>query len=440
MTALRLRIPDKLVPLFVGPADVRGAKGGRGSAKTRTFAKMTAAQALRFAESGISGVILCGRQYQNSLLESSMAEVKQAIREEPDLVDFFDIGEEFIRTKDGRVSYTFRGMERNVDSLKSTARILLAWVDEAENVLESTWTKLIPTIREDASELWVTWNPERKSSATNKRFGNSKDPLIRVVEMNWRDNPWFTSKLNRDRLRDYAERPDDYDHVWEGAYKTHIQGAYFTRQLTAAKAEGRITKVARDPLFQVRVFCDLGGTGASADSFAAWPVQFIRREVRVLSYYEAQGQDIGEHIGWLHRKGYTPGATSIWLPHDGTTQDRVSPVSFESAFRGAEYATEVTPNQGAGAAMQRIEALRALFPRMWFNDDDETAIGLDVLSHYAEKRDDKRDVGLGPNHDWASHGADAMGLCAIRYEEPRVMVPGAVRRVAARRPARRGGY
>ena len=214
-----MRIPAKLVPVFTGPADVRGAYGGRGSAKSRTFAKMTAVRALMWARAGQSGIILCGRQFMNSLADSSMEEIKHAINEEPWLKPHFDIGEKYIRTTCGLIDYAVTGLDRNIDSVKSKSRIRVAWIDEAEPVTEEGWTKLDPTLREDYSELWVTWNPESKNSATHRRFRLSHDPLVKVIEMNWRDNPWFPDILNRKRLRDMTERPDQYDHIWEGGFK-----------------------------------------------------------------------------------------------------------------------------------------------------------------------------------------------------------------------------
>jgi phage terminase large subunit len=104
------------------------------------------------------------------LADSSLEEMKAAIRDEPWLEEHFDIGETYIRTKSGRISYSFIGLARNLNSIKSKSRILLAWIDEAEPVTEEAWVKLIPTLREEDSELWLTWNPERKKSATNKRF------------------------------------------------------------------------------------------------------------------------------------------------------------------------------------------------------------------------------------------------------------------------------
>ncbi|WP_323997191.1 PBSX family phage terminase large subunit [Pasteurella multocida] len=219
MSKTQIAIPPKLIPVFSGNYRYRGSYGGRGSAKTRTFAKMTAVIAYKRAMAGDSGVILCGREFMNSLDDSSLEEIKQAIRTEPFLDDFFEIGEKYIRTKCGRVSYIFSGLRHNLDSIKSKARILLAWVDEAESVSETAWRKLIPTVREHDSEIWLTWNPEKRDSATDKRFRQFPPDNSVIVEMNYVDNPWFPDVLEQERLND-KKRLDDatYRWIWEGAY------------------------------------------------------------------------------------------------------------------------------------------------------------------------------------------------------------------------------
>lgn len=225
---VNIQIPRKLIPVFSGDYRYRCAYGGRGSAKTRTFAKMTAIRGYRFAKAGISGVILCGREFMNSLEESSLEEVKLAIRGEPFLNAFYDIGEKYIRSKCGRITYVFSGLRHNLDSIKSKARILIAWIDEAETVSEVAWRKLIPTVRENGSEIWVTWNPERRDSATDKRFRQTFDEGKIVVEMNYSDNPWFPQVLEEERLRDKANLDDaTYHWIWEGAYLEQSEAQIF---------------------------------------------------------------------------------------------------------------------------------------------------------------------------------------------------------------------
>lgn len=429
MQATRIELPEKLIPVFEGDADVRGAWGGRGSAKTRSFAKMIAVRGYIYGKSGVTGQLVCGRQFMNSLEDSSLEECKRAIEDEPWLAAYYEIGDKYIRSRDGRIWFTFVGLDRNVASIKSKGRILILWVDEAEPVTDEAWTIVIPTLREEGdgwnAELWVTWNRKRKNAAVEKRFGESKDPRIKIVELNWRDNPKFPAKLERERQRDLAERPEQYPHIWEGDYVSVVEGAYFASQLTKAKADGRIGKVAADPLLTLKAFVDIGGTGAKADNFVMVIQQFVGREIRVLNHYERQGQPVEAHLIWLNANGYVPGKVTIWLPHDGDTQDKVHDVSYRSAFEAAGYAVEVVPNQGKGAATLRIEAVRRVFPAMWFNED--TTQGLrDALGWYHEKRDEQRGIGLGPSHDWASHSADAFGLGAIVYEAPATQPMGKI--------------
>jgi phage terminase large subunit len=430
LATIQVKIPKKLIPVFAGEADVRGSYGGRGSGKTRSFAKMAALKGYIYGQAGISGLILCARQFMNSLEDSSLAECKRAIEDEPFLAAYYEIGEKYIRSKDGRIHFSFSGLDRNISSVKSKGRILLCWVDEAEPVTESAFSTLIPTLREEGedwnAELWVTWNPARKGSAVDKRFRGSTDPRTKVVELNWRDNPKFPAKLERDRQRDLKERPDQYDHIWEGGYVTVVEGAYYAKCLTAAKTDGRIGRVGADPLMTIRIFCDIGGTGARADAFTMWAAQFIGKEIRVLDYYEAVGQPLATHLGWMRQRGYDPKRAQIWLPHDGETHDKVFDVSYESALKSAGYTVTVVPNQGKGAAKARIEEGRRLFHSIWFNApegaDPETTptcqAGLEALAWYHEKIDHIRNIGLGPDHDWSSHGADSFGLMAVVYKPP----------------------
>ena len=228
MTKAQIYLPDKLIPVFLGKADVRGAYGGRGSGKTRSFAKMTAVRGYQLAQAGEMGIILCAREFMNSLDDSSMQEVKLAILEEEWLSDFYEVGEKYIRSKCRRIEFKFAGLDRNLSSIKSKARILLCWIDEAEPVSESAYIDLIPTIREEGSELWVTWNPKNKKSATHKRFREIDSDRYKIVQLNWRDNKKFPAKLDRERLDDLKYRPDLYAHVWEGDFESKSNALVFT--------------------------------------------------------------------------------------------------------------------------------------------------------------------------------------------------------------------
>lgn len=237
MSDVSVEIIPKLIPVFSQQGVLyRTSWGGRGSGKTRTFAVMTAIRGYMYAEQGVSGVILCCREFMNTLADSSMEEIKQAIREVPFLNDYYEMGENYIRSKNRRIEYIFAGLRHNLDSLKSKARILLAWIDEGESVSQAAWDKLEPTIRGiDEAEIWVVWNPEKRGSPCDKKFRHEKiyDPdtgeLIGVgAEINWRDNPRFPKVLDiQRRLAKRNMSPEKYDWIWEGAYLEMSEAVVF---------------------------------------------------------------------------------------------------------------------------------------------------------------------------------------------------------------------
>lgn len=214
--AVELELPPKLLPVFSAPRGTlryRGAYGGRGSAKSVSFAKMAAVfgaiEPLR---------ILCCREFQNSIKESMLEEIASAINSEPWLSAFYEVGESYIRGING-TEFLFKGLRHNISSLKSLAQIDICIVDEAEDVPDVSWRKLIPTIRKAKSEIWVMWNPERDGSPTDKRFRKNKPARSRIVELNYRDNPWFPRELEEERRQDQENYDlDMYRHIWEGDY------------------------------------------------------------------------------------------------------------------------------------------------------------------------------------------------------------------------------
>ena len=424
MRELDLKTAAVFEPLLE-PARYKAAWGGRGSGKSHFFAELAIEDAL--AEPGESGEGLrtvCIREVQKDLAQSSKALIEaklSALR--LNNADGFKVFKDVIETP-GDGLMIFKGMnDYTADSVKSLEGFKRAWWEEAQTATQRSLDLLRPTIRAPGSQLWFGWNPRHKRDPVDLMFRSPDLPTgTIVVKANWRDNPWFTAELEQERLDCLRLQPDKYDHIWEGGYEQVHDGAYFAQVLAQAKAENRIGRVAPDPLMTIRLFADIGGTGAKADNFVFWAAQFIGREIRLVNHYEQQGQPLAAHLAWMRSQGYTPDKAQIWLPHDGDTQDKVFDVSYKSAFEQAGYSVTVVPNQGKGAAMLRVEAARRLFPSMWFNQDT-TQAGIDALGWYHEKRDEQRGIGLGPDHDWASHRADAFGLMCVAYELPSATGP-----------------
>lgn len=411
MTTLQIQTARAFAPLLK-PSRYKGAWGGRGSGKSHFFAELLVEEAI--LRPGLR--VVCIREVQKSLKESAKRLIEDKIAQHG-VGAGFEVLNDQIKTPGGGL-IIFQGMQdHTAESIKSLEGFDVAWVEEAQSLSARSLQMLRPTIRKEGSELWFSWNPRRKTDPVDAMLRGAEVPTgAIVVQANWSDNPWFPAVLEQERQDCLRADPDQYGHVWNGDYVTVVTGAYYAQALTEAKQQGRICRVARDPLMTTMAFWDIGGTGAKADACAIWIAQFIGREIRILDHYEAVGQPLASHVEWLRKQGY--GNALCVLPHDGATHDKVFNVSYESALKAAGFEVKVIANQGPGAANLRIEAARRLFPAMWFNEAT-TEAGIAALGWYHEKRDESRGIGLGPVHDWSSHSADAHGLMCVAYERMR---------------------
>lgn len=407
MTTLTIDTAPVFEPLL-RPARYKGAWGGRGSGKSTFFADLMVTSAVR--QSGFRG--LCVREVQKSLEQSAKKLIEGRI-EAHGLGQYFHTTRERIETPGGG-EIVFAGMQdHTAESIKSYEGFDVAWVEEAQTLRDHSLTLLRPTIRKDGSELWFSWNPRRPSDPVDRLLrGESVPPGAAVVQALWSDNPWFPNALDTERRFDQDARPEMYDHIWQGAYAQVTMGAYYASALAQARREGRIGFVAPDPVAPKKAFFDIG----FSDATAIWIAQFIGTELRFIDYYEAVGQPLSAHLDWLRMNGH--GDAQVVLPHDGSHSDAVTGTRFQDHVRAAGFKVKVIPNQGRGAAIRRVEAARRLFPSCRF-DETRCAPGLEALGAYHERRCDKRDVGLGPEHDWSSDAADAFGLACICFETMR---------------------
>ena len=412
MSVLRIPTAEVFEPLLA-PARYKGAWGGRGSGKSHFFGELLVEECQ--ATKGTLGV--CIREVQKTLAQSSKRLIESKIAALGVGSSFKVFNDKIETPGDGLI--IFQGMQdHSAESIKSLEGFRIAWIEEAQTLSARSLSLLRPTIRADNSEIWASWNPTRKSDAIDDFF-RGKNGLPKgavLVKANWRDNPWWTDVLEAERLLELERYPERYDHTYEGDYAKAFEGAYFAALLSEAKRKGRIGVVAADPLLPLRAFHDLGGSGASADAYAIWIVQWVNQEIRVLDYYESVGQTLSYHVAWMRDNGYEKAIN--YLPHDGVHENNVLGLKYEEHWRQAGFNVEPSvKNQGKGAAAMRIEAVRRLGPQMWFNEAT-TESGRQALGFYHEKKDEVRNVGLGPDHDWSSHAADAFGLMAVCYTPP----------------------
>ena len=398
-----VQFPAKLAFLFE-PQRYKVCYGGRGGAKSWGIAR-----ALLILGAKSQQRILCAREFQTSIKDS----VHKLLCDQIDtmgLTGFYEITDKSIRGKNG-TEFFFVGLRNNVTNVKSIEGVDICWVEEAQTVSKTSWNVLIPTIRKEKSEIWVSFNPELDTDETYQRFVLHSPENCKVVKINWSDNPWFpeTLRIEKDALRD--RDIEAYNTVWEGLCRQTVDGAIFAREIQMAELEERITRVPYDATKPVHAVFDLGWS----DATAIWFVQFIGMETRIIRYIEDSQKTISDYLAKMQTYGYV--YDTLWLPHDAENKTLAAAGrSIDQIVRSAGYKTKIIPRT---PIVDSINAARTLFRNCWF-DRDNCYDGLQCLRHYKYDVDpDTKQFSKNPLHDQYSHGADAFRMLGLVVNEPK---------------------
>ena len=405
-----IRFPRKLKPLSQ-PARYKVLYGGRGSAKSWSIARHLLLEGVKRPLR-----ILCAREIQLSITDSVHHLLADQISQDQDWQAFYAVGHTSIKGRNG-TEFIFTGLrQQDIGKIKSYEGIDICWVEEAQAVTKKSWDVLTPTIRKADSEIWISFNPELEEDEVYSRFVLNKPSSCVTIQMNWRDNPWFPAVLDAERLDCLERDPDSYDTIWEGKCRSTVAGAIFASELKAAREAERITSVPHDPALPVHTFWDLG----VGDATAIWFAQQVASEIRLIDYYEAEGEGLPFYAKVLKDKGYNYG--KHWAPHDIEVREFGSGRSRIETARSLGINFLLCPRAGSGnaeALEERIHASRMLFPRCYF-DAERTRAGIKALSSYRRAYNQSLDeFKATPVHDWASHGSDAFGHMAVSIKTER---------------------
>ena len=403
MSDTNAQFPVKMASLF-DKARYKIYYGGRGAGKSHSVAK---ALLILGARSPIR--VLCAREYQTSIKDS----VHKLLCDQIELMNMhsiYEITQNSIRGKNGS-EFAFVGLKNNVANVKSYEGIDICWVEEAQTVSRMSWNTLIPTIRKEGSEIWVTFNPELESDETYQRFVLRPPEGAVVQKINWSDNPWFPEvlALEKDALK--SRDPSAYQTVWEGLCRLTVDGAIFANEMQVAELDGRITKVTYDPTKPVHAIFDLGW----ADSTAIWFLQFVGMETRLIRYHEDSQKTISHYLALMQTYGYM--YDTLWLPHDAQNKTLASNgKSIEEIVRAAGYKTRIIERTPIADS---INAARTIFRNCWF-DRENCYDGLQCLRHYRYDVDPETgQFSRQPLHDQYSHGADSFRYIGLMINEPK---------------------
>jgi len=404
----RAEFPQKLQCLFnPEKARYRVLYGGRGAGKSHSVAK-----ALLVKGAMITLRILCAREFQTSIRDSVHKLLCDQI-EILGLSTFYEITQNSIRGKNG-TEFAFVGLKNNIANVKSFEGIDICWVEEAQTVSRMSWNILIPTIRKEDSEIWITFNPELETDETYQRFIVNAPENSVVAKVNWSDNPWFpeTLRLEKDALR--ARDPEAYNTVWEGLCRQTVDGAIFAKEIQFAELDGRITRVPYDATKPVHAIFDLGWS----DATAIWFMQFVGMENRLIRYFETNQETMSSILNKMQGFGYI--YDTLWLPHDAENKTLAgNGRSIEEIVRNLGYKTRIVPKV---PIVDSINAARTIFSNCYF-DRENCHQGLEALRHYRYEVDP--DTGMfskTPLHDNYSHGADAFRYIGLMISEPKKVV------------------
>lgn len=317
----RLSFAPKFKPLFQ-PKRYKTFHGGRGGAKSwaaaRALVLMAASKKLR---------ILCTREVQNSIKDSVHKLLKDQI-EMLGLNPWFRITNESITSASGS-EFLFKGLRFDPLGIKSTEGVDICWVEEAQSVSSDSWAVLIPTIRKEGSEIWVTFNPGEESDPTYQRFIVTPPDDSITVEVNYYDNPYLPDTLRKEM--EYCKRVDyeAYEHIWLGKPKSISDSVIFRNRYRVEafpddlwlQADrlffGADFGFANDPSTLIRMFMidtrlyieyEAYGVGVELDEMPQfydsipevrkWPVKGDNSRPETISYLARQGFSIDAAAKW----------------------------------------------------------------------------------------------------------------------------------------------
>lgn len=391
------------------PARYKVLYGGRGGGKSHSIAKALLIDGVKQPER-----ILCAREIQSSISDSVLKLLEDQINL-LELRDFYEVQRNAIYGKNG-TQFIFAGLRHNLSSIKSMEGCTKVWVEEAQTVSKQSWDVLIPTIRREDSEIWVSFNPELDTDETYKRFvlNPPSDAIVRKI--NWSDNPWFPEVLRLEMEACKAKDYDDYLNIWEGHCKQVVDGAVYAKELQSITEQNRVCRVPPAPGKPIDTFWDLG----KRDHTSIWFAQILQGEYRILDFYQNRGQELQHYLLELQKRPYLYGMH--YLPHDAA-HDRLGAVTIEKQIK-AVYPQKVKVLDRIHVISAGIEATRSIFPLCWF-DEEKCADGLQALRRYKYDVDATTNgYSKNPLHDENSDAADSFRQIAqsLNAHKPKTVI------------------
>jgi phage terminase large subunit len=347
--------------------------------------------------------ILCTREVQKSIKDSVHKLLSDQI-EALGLGAHYRVLETEIRGING-TEFLFAGLStQTIESIKSYEGIDVCWAEEAQKITKRSWTILIPTIRKDSSEIWISFNPELDDDETYVRFVENPPPEAVVQKVNYHDNPWFPAVLEKERLHAKKVLPEDeYNNIWEGDCRAAVEGAIYAKEVAEAMAQKRIIDLPHDPALKVHVVWDLGWN----DSMFLTLVQRHVSSLRVIEVIEDNHKTYDWFSSELRMRRYTWG--KMFLPHDAFHATPESGRTPARILSDLGWTCSPVPNQPIELG---IKTARMGFKQVYFDKTKAERL-IQCLKRYKRNIPVNTGEPASPVHDEYSHGADCFRYMSL---------------------------
>ena len=316
-------VPEAYTPLFWTnkpdgtPIRYKVFYGGRGAAKSHSVARALVAEAY-----STKHLILCTRQFQNSIADSVYRVVENQIRGLK-LDPWFEFTRQSIYCKKTGSEFIFKGLDRNINEIRSLEGVTRCWIEEANTTRLDSWLILDPTIRSPGSQILITYNPERDEDALHKKFVvDTPPPDALVCKTSWRDNPWF-EQTELHRLRQYMLKSDqtNYDWVWEGETRKNWEAQVFRDKVFLENFEDDLIP------YRTRLYygCDFGFADSPTCLLRCWikpSIEGVGEDLYIDREAYSYGLELDEMAGFFDQK--MPEARSWRIYADNSRPETIS--------------------------------------------------------------------------------------------------------------------
>jgi phage terminase large subunit len=248
------------------PARNRVLYGGRSSSKS-----WDAAGFAIFLADNFKVRFLCARQFQNKIEESVYTLLKIQI-ERFGLSHRFKVTDNKIVNLVTGSEFVFYGLWRHIDEIKSLEGIDVCWIEEAHNLTEAQWKILEPTLRNEASQFWIIFNPRLTTDFVYRKFvtGTPDDVIsgkVRGVagrtikrKINYDENPFLSQTMREVIAQHLEDDPEDFKHVYLGEPEEDDDRVIIKRSWILA-AIGAREKLRLEPSGRRRIGFDVADDG-----------------------------------------------------------------------------------------------------------------------------------------------------------------------------------